>query len=124
MALSDPISITVGGGAKSFAKIVNGDRNSTYAFDVSETDKYRLLVSHVEGKRRRSVVRVDHSEIISDVFTNNNSSNLQSGSLYLVVDRPIYGFADAEYSDLYTGLTGALEASSSALLTKFLRGES
>lgn len=125
MALSDPISITVNGGAHNFARIDSGNRSGKYFYDTGDnaTGKYYFTVSHTEGKRRRSVARIDHSQISEDVFGGDIGS-LVSGSLYLVVDQPIFGFASTEYSDLYTGLTGALEASSSALLTKFLNGES
>ncbi len=125
MALSDPISITVGGGAHNFARIDSGNRSSKYYYDTGDvvTGDYVFSVSHTEGKRRRSVARIDQKSVSDDVFVQDRA-NLISGSLYLVVDRPIFGYTNTDCADWYTGLTGALEASSSALLTKFLNGES
>jgi len=125
MALSDPISITVNGGAHNFARIDSGNRSGKWFYDTADvsTGDYTLSVSHTEGRRRRSVCRIDHALVSEDVF-NPDRSNLISDSLYLVLDRPLYGFSLAEYQELYTGLTGALEASSSTMLNKFFNGES
>jgi hypothetical protein len=124
MALADPLSITVGGGAKSFARIDSGRRSGTYFHDtgVSE-EKYKVLVSHTEGRRTRSVFRIDHQILVND-WQDGDRSNLVSESLYLVLDKPLAGFVAADATDLYTGLTGLLEASSSAVLGKWVNGES
>lgn len=124
MALSDPIVLNPDGtGNKNFARIGSGPRSASYFFDNGDNETYKILVSHTEGRRIRSVFRIDHQKLAGDLF-DDNRSNLVSSSLYLVLDKPIAGFENTDSANLYSGLTGTLEASSSAKLNQWLNGES
>jgi hypothetical protein len=124
MALSDPLSINYGAGALNHARVSTGPgRSAVYFADEGDNETRNVTVSHTVGKRQRSVFRIDHQQVVDDFF-DDNRNNLLSQSLYLVLDRPVAGIDVADSSGLYVGLTGVLEASSSAVLNKWLNGES
>lgn len=116
--LSDPQSVTIGTTPVSLPRVSVGDRKATYeSADGSKT----LNISHVNGKRSRSVVRLDDSKMASDPA--NPSINKQVGaSVYTVVDAPPTGYTDAELTDLVKANTTLIN--STGFLAKFLGQES
>jgi hypothetical protein len=120
---ADPLSAAFSGASQSYPRIESGARSSRYRYQVDATDSYDLSISHTEGRRNRSVIRVD-KKFLLDSFYQDGQSNLISGSLYLVCDRPPIGMDDSDVVDIYAGLNTLLTASTNANLLKWLSGQS
>ncbi len=119
MALSDPLSITIGS-AISLPRISIEGYESIYQ---SADKAVQESVKHQPGaKRTRSVVRVDKNVIAADPLTTLNTR--YSGSVYLVLDFPLDGFSAADKIAIATGLFTQLTATSNAMLTKVVGLES
>jgi hypothetical protein len=79
--------------------------------------------SHTYGKRNRRVFRIDHSKIAPDPLI--SAQNIKySMSFYVVVDVPLTGYTVVEQKQVIDGFVTQLNASSGALITKWLGGES
>lgn len=106
MALTDPQSITIDGGAVSLPRVKTEGYRSEY---LSSDEDLKMIVSHQEKKgRTRRMVRLDLRTIAADPLTAANE--YKTTSVYLVVDEPEYGFEDAVLDDLIDGLVGWLTA--------------
>lgn len=118
---TDPISLTISGAAKSLPRVSVEGSKSVYSTDTGD---YTLNVSHVKGKRRRSVFRIDQNKTAADPF--NTERNLPvNQAAYLVLDTPLNGtFTNAEQKAIIDALADALKANTGALTTKFVAGES
>jgi len=68
-------------------------------------------------------VRVNFEKVSADVFRPDTNVSL-SMSCFVVWDVPVIGFSATEQLDVYKGLTGQLSASTYAVATKVLGGES
>lgn len=121
MAFSDPLSVNPGSGVISLPRVATSGASSTYG---SSDGNVRETISHQADKRKtRRVFRLDFSKIAPDPLI--SSQNIKYDmSCYLVVQVPVTGFTVAEQKSVVDGLTAQLNASSGALLTKFLGGES
>lgn len=121
MSFNDPLSINVTGTAASLPRVSTSGASSTYQ---SSDQSVKESISHSQDKRKtRRVIRVDLSKIAPDPLI--SSQNIKYDmSAYLVVQVPVTGFTIAEQKAVVDGLTTQLNASSGALLTKFLGGES
>lgn len=83
----------------------------------------KLLVSHTYGKRNRRMIRIDHGKLTTDPFR--PSENVRVGmSNYVVFDLPPAGYTAAEALAVWVGFRTALSATSDALVSKVLGGES
>lgn len=110
-----PISTTV-----SLPRVSSGDGRSVYR---SSDGFHSLTASSQYGKRTRRVLRLDYTKISADVYL--PDQNVQKGmNTYLVFDLPSSGFTNAEALAVYSALKGAMTASTDALITKLLGGES
>lgn len=110
-----PISATV-----SLPRVSTGVGTSSY---LSSDGMTKLTASSQYGKRTRRVLRLDYSKISADVFL--PDTNVQKGmSTYLVFDLPATGFTNAEAFAVYGALKGQMTASTDALISKLLGGES
>jgi hypothetical protein len=120
MAFTDPIALTISGTGYTLPKIsVEGD-DSTY-----QTSDGLIVVraSHELGKRHRHLLRIDHSKVTADPFI--PAENRQVGmSNYVVFDVPAVGYTVAEALAVYTGFKTWFTASTDAVITKLLGGES
>lgn len=122
MSFTDPQSITIDTVTTSLPRVSQ----------VGQTSKYRsadgtitLTASHQEGKRKRSVIRLDQIEFgVSDPYTGLTGD--QSASMYLVIDRPKNSAVfDAAFSlNTWVGFDALLNASSDLAITKLVAGES
>lgn len=80
-------------------------------------------VSHTAGKRVRHLFRLDHNKVAPDPFQ--TAVNAKYGmSAYLVIDVPPVGYTVADQKKVVDGLLAQITASSGALITKILGGES
>jgi len=81
-------------------------------------------VSHqATGKRNRRLVRIDHRKVAADPFLAGTNAEY-SMSCYVVFDVPNYGYTVAEQKAVVDGFITQLNATSGALITKILGGES
>lgn len=114
---ADPQSVTINAVPVSLPRVSIGTSDSTYR-SADETVKMRI--SHQDSKgRKRRMVRLDKTVIAADPLTAENSS--QTAGIYIVVDEPTFGFADADLDYLVDALIAWL---SSANIAKLLGGES
>jgi len=124
MSFADPQSVTFAAplpvGAVSLPRVSVGQYASTYQ-DTSGLVK--LSASSQIGKRTRRVLRLDHSKIAANPFDASVNQSF-SMSCYLVFDTPLIGYTVAEQLEVYRGLKGQAVASSDAIVSKLLGGES
>lgn len=120
MAFSDPQSITISGTTTPLPRVSTGSGNSDYA---SADGLIHLTASNTYGRRNRRVLRLDHAKITADPFIPANNSRV-SMSNYIVFDLPPVGYTNTEALAVYTGFKTAFTATSDALITKLLGGES
>lgn len=121
MSFTDPQSITIApASALSLPRTSVGDDESEY---TSADGLVQLKASHNVGKRIRRMLRVDVSKLTADPFKPAENVRV-SMSLYMVFDLPPAGFTATEQLAVYTGFKTQYTASSDALITKLLGGES
>jgi hypothetical protein len=120
MAFTDPQSITISGTPISLPRTSTGKDGSQYTSADGLVD---LSASHAYGRRTRRVLRVDHSKITSDPFIPAQNTKV-SMSNYMVFDIPVVGYSNADVTAVYAGFKALFTASSDALITKLLGGES
>jgi hypothetical protein len=118
MALTDPQSVVIGANTRTVAKVSDGLTQSIYSDIDNGVD---FTVSHQNGKRKRTSIRVDQDKIAADPLTAVNQR--VSASAYLVIDRPITGFTKTELKELALSVSTWLTAGSSANLLKVLGDE-
>jgi hypothetical protein len=119
MALTDPQTIKIGETESSLPRVNTGSFSSQYE---SSDGSVVLKLSTQESGRKRHVVRVDVTKITEDPFSANNVE--VSMSCYIVIDRPLVGYTNAEALEVVAGLLSLSTASSSSLLKKLLGSES
>lgn len=120
MSFTDPQSITISGSTIALPRVSTGRLSSEYA---SGDGLVSLKASSSLGNRTRRVLRLDHAKIAADVFVPDQNVR-RSMSCYMVFDLPAYGYTNTEALAVYTGFKGAFTATSDALITKLLGGES
>jgi len=115
--LSDPQSITVNTVSKSLGSVSTGERMSS---EYREADgEHTLLIQSSEGKRDRSVVRINHKKTATDPLSAENAT--VSAAVYMVFDRPKWGYTPAEIDYLVQALS---DWATTANVTAVLAGES
>ncbi len=118
--LSDPQSVTINAVANSLPRTVAGVNAGAFQKDDGTV---KLSLSHTYAKRTRRLVRLDVSKIAADPLI--SAQNIKySMSTYLVVDVPVTGYTVAEAKQVIDGFIAYLSASSGAVITKILGGES
>lgn len=120
MAFSDPQTITISGVTTSLPRVSNRANGSDYQ---SGDGLIKLSADNAYGRRTRRVLRVDHAKISPDLYVPSQNVRL-SMSCYIVWDIPATGYTSAEALAIYQGLYGQANATSHALVTKLLGGES
>lgn len=120
MALADPQTITVNTVAKTLNRVKSDGFQSIYQTD---DEAYKFTVSHQETKsnRTRRMVRVDNRVVAADPLTSVNE--YKEVGIYLVIDEPEYGFADADLNYITQALIAWLSASSGANVLKVLASQ-
>lgn len=121
MALSDPQSVTLNSVATSLPRVSTGENKSVYQKDDGFV---KLTISHAPSRTStRRVVRLDTTDVAADPLLAGVNREVPFAA-YLVIVSPNVGLSLATQKDKVLGLTTALTASSGALLTKVLGGES
>lgn len=120
MALSDPQSVTINTVTTSLPRVATAGTSSTYQ-NVDGTIK--MTVSHQNGKRNRHLIRLEHNKIAPDPLISSTSIKYNMAS-HLVIDVPVTGYTATEAKQVVDGFIAALTASSGALITRLIGGES
>jgi len=120
MAFTDPQSITISAVTSPLPRISVEQDESLYQ---SADGLIQLLASHDVGKRARRMLRINHAKLTADPFRPSENVKV-SMSNYIVFDLPPAGYTSAEALAVYTGFKTLYTASSDALITKLLGGES
>lgn len=120
MAFTDPQTITIATVPITLPRTNVGSNSSEYR---SSDDLVKLSASSAYGRRNRRVLRVDHAKVSPDAFVPATNSRV-SMSCYIVIDEPPTGYTNTEVMDVYTGFNTLVTASSHALITKLIGGES
>jgi hypothetical protein len=122
MALSDPQTVTISAVAIPLPRTFAEGDESHY---TSSDGLVQLSVNHTlaKGSRARRLVRLDHSKLTSDPFKPSENVKVSMGH-YMVFDLPPAGYTNAEALAVYTGFKTLYTASTDALITKLLGGES
>lgn len=105
MAYADPQSVTYNGVAQSMPRIETGTRKSIYQIN---DQTYTLTISHQQsaGAKLRSVVRLDRKVIVTNPLDSTNDYGVET--VYLVLERPQFGFSMVDTERLVAALTGWL----------------
>lgn len=120
MSLTDPSSVTISGVTTSLPRTSVDEDRSEY---TSADALIQLIASHDYGKRTRRMARLDVSKLTSDPFK--PAENVKVGmSVYTVFDLPPAGFTNAEALAVWVGYNTLLTASTNAVVSKILGGES
>jgi len=120
MSFADPQTITISAVTTPLPRTNVDESSSDY---TSADGLIKLGASHAYGKRYRRVLRLDVSKLTADPFKPTENVKV-SMSNYIVFDIPQAGFTNAEALAVYTGFKTQFTASSDALITKLLGGES
>lgn len=121
MAFADPQSVTIDGTAISLPRVSSGVNAGAFKSNDGLT---ALSANHQYGTRRtRRVIRLDISKIAADPLL--AGVNVKADmSVYLVVDLPVTGYNVADTKKITDGFVAKLSASSGAIMTSLLGGES
>jgi hypothetical protein len=120
MSFSDPQSITISGTTTPLPRVSTGVGQSVY---TSADGLVSLSASSAYGRRTRRNIRLDLAKITADPFIPAQNQKL-SMSVYTVFDLPPVGYTNADALAAWVGYRTALAATSDALISKLLGGES
>jgi hypothetical protein len=123
MAVTDPQKFKeVAGSEVTAPRVSSGDYKSIYSTSDG-LNRLTLSTSESNSNRYRHLVRIDVEKLATNIYEESKKQSV-SMSVYLVVDRPKNGYSVAEAAKPVEGLVGLLSASSYALTSKVLGGES
>jgi hypothetical protein len=114
------LSVTISGVANSLPRVSSGEDKSEYQ---TGDGLIEVVASHDYGKRIRRTVRINTKKIAADPFKPTENRE-ESMSCYMVFDLPKVGYTNAEALAVFAGFNALLTASSNALVSKVLGGES
>jgi len=118
--LADPQSVTISATPYTLARTSSGVNLGEFT-TADSTIKER--VQHMYGGRTRRLIRIDHKKIAADPLISAQSIEYSMGC-YVVFDLPRTGYTAAEAKAIWDGFAAQLAASSGAMVTKVLGGES
>jgi len=122
MAFTDPQSVTISGTTIPLPRTYAEGAESAY---TSADGLVKLSVNHalVKQGRVRRLLRIDHSKLTADPFKPSDNVKVNMAN-YVVFDLPPAGYTNTEILAVYTGFKTLFTATSDALITKLLGGES
>jgi len=122
MAFTDPQSVTISGTTIPLPRTYAEGAESAY---TSADGLVKLSVNHalVKQGRVRRLLRIDHSKLTADPFKPSDNVKVNMAN-YVVFDLPPAGYTNTEILVVYTGFKTLFTATSDALITKLLGGES
>jgi len=122
MAFPDPQSVTISAVTTPLPRTSQLADESEY---TSADGLIKISASHSlsKGNRSRRVLRIDHSKLTADPFK--PTENVRVGmSNSILFDVPPAGYTNAEQLAVYVGFKTLFTATSDALISKLLGGES
>jgi len=122
ISLADPQTITINAVTTPLPRTFSQGNESAY---TSADGLWKLSLNHnlVKQGRTRHLLRFDHAKLTPDPFL--PAQNVRVGTaIYLVVDTPPAGYTNTEIMQVYTGVKTLMTASSDAIITKLIGGES
>lgn len=119
MAFSDPQSVTINGATSSLPRRSgpNQTNNQVNGSFANADDTLKLGIGHqtASGTQRvRSTVRIDQAKVVTNPI--DSSVDQDSAAVYVVIDRPGYGFTVADIQYLVAALAGYLTTANVAKL--------
>jgi len=123
MALTDPQSITINAVTVPLPRTFLEGSESSY---LSADGLWKLSLNHnlVKHGRTRHLLRFAHAKIAANPLVTNKNERVTM-AVYMVVEVPPPGwYSMTEQQQVYTGFKGLMTASSDAIVTKLLGGES
>jgi len=124
MSFTDPLSITYLGGPISLPRTDSGEENAGEY--TSGDGLHRITASHQYGGkngRARRMLRFDTGKLTTDPFKPAENVKVTMSN-YIVFDTPAAGYTVAEQLAAYVAFKGFYTATSDAIITKLLGGES
>lgn len=101
---ADPQEVTIDSVEKTLPRVKQEPTKATYA---TSDELWSLTISHLRGgNRTRTMARLDQRAIVADPLGGPN--DFDTVGVYLVIDRPDFGFSNAQVSQIVAGLTGWL----------------
>jgi len=102
---SDPQTFTINAVAKVLARIQTSAMSAVYQ-NADET--FKSTISHQKsGTRTRTMVRLDQRAVVTNPLDSTN--DYDTLSCYCVIDRPEYGFTNAQIQQLVAGFQAWLD---------------
>lgn len=120
MSFTEPLSITISAVTTPLPRTNVEGRLSEY---TSADGSLKVTASHVVAKRARRMLRLDLTKLAPSPFDDTKNVTVSS-AMYIVFDAPIDGFTNAELLAAFTGFRAMMAASSDAMISKLLGGES
>jgi len=122
MAFTDPLSVTINAVTTPLPKTYSAGNESRY---TSADGLISISANHtlVKQGRERHLLRIDHSKLTANPFDTSKNTKVNM-AYYVVFDLPPAGYSDAEAMQVYQGFKTLTSATSDALVTKLLGGES
>lgn len=104
---SDPQSVTINSVAQSMPRVSQKDRSAVY---MKGDQSYTLSISHSAAAQGhvRSLVRLDQRAVVTNPLDSTNDYDTMT--FYCVLDRPTYGFTQAQAEQLVAGFQAWLTA--------------
>nr|UJQ85834.1 MAG: hypothetical protein 2 [Leviviridae sp.] len=119
--LADPQTITINAIAQTLARTSMGANSGAFA---TNDGTHKLAVSHSLGNVNQRIIRLDRVQTVSNPLTTGEYLDV-ADSVWLVSKTPRVGYLTVtQQKQLVDGFLAALTASSGALITKLLGGES
>lgn len=124
MSMTDPTVVTISAVPITCPRVSVGDDKSEYqSGDGLTTLTFSHLYDQGRGDRARRMARIDVRKLTTDPFK--PAENVEvSMATYVVFDLPPAGYTAVEAKAVWDGFITALQASSGAMVTKLLGGES
>jgi hypothetical protein len=124
MSMTDPFVVTISAVAQTCPRISVGDDKSEYQTgDGLVTVQFSSLYDQGRGDRTKRMARIDVRKIAADPMKPVENVEV-SMATYVVFDLPPAGYTSTEAKAVWDGFYTALQASSGAVITKLLGGES
>jgi len=118
--LTDPQSLTITGTAYSLPRVTTGASSAQYQ---NSDESVQLLFSHQSTLDRvRSMARVTKRKIVTNPL--DSTSDYDTLGVYIVIDRPNYGFSMTEVEDLVAAFKTWLTTTSGGMTDKLYGKES
>lgn len=124
MSFTEPLSVTIAPASAVLLPRINSGKENASEY-VSADSNLHVEASHQYGtKRTRRMLRLDVAKVAPDAFRPAENVKVTMG-IYMVFDVPqAGGFTNTEILAAYTGYKTLITASSDALITKLIGGES